>query len=103
MVELTWLEENNNVLTTFGCLICGDQTLSRPQMSIHVGGHNPANNKPAKRKYTKRGNTKVEAVNTVSKMIDDLTAERDHYKQLARKYQRQLQALRDVFKVEDVL
>jgi len=104
MVELTWLEENNNILTTFGCLICGEQTLSRPQMSIHVGGHNPANaNKVGKPrgKYKTKSAKKADAVTTVSKMIDDLTAERDMYKAQARKYARQLQALRDLFKVED--
>jgi len=33
MTELLWSDNT----TTFGCLICGKQTFSRPQMSIHVG------------------------------------------------------------------
>jgi hypothetical protein len=105
MVQLTWLEENNNILVSFGCLQCGEQTLSRPQMSIHVGTHNPANaNKPKTRgKYKTKTAKKADAVTTVSKMIDDLTAERDLYKAQARKYQKQLQALRDLFKVDDNL
>ena len=102
MVELTWLEENNNVLTTFGCLICGEQQFSRPQMSIHVGTHNPDNAKPKTRgKYKTKTAKKADAVTTVSKMIDDLTAERDLYKAQARRYQKQLQALRDLFKIVD--
>lgn len=55
MTELLWSDNT----TTFGCLICGDQMDSRPQLSIHVGkAHNPAKpKKPIKkatRKYTKR-------------------------------------------------
>lgn len=105
MVQLTWLEENNNVLVSFGCLLCGEQTLSRPQMSIHVGTHNPANlNKPIKaKKYKTKKVVQANAVGTVEKMIADLTAERDLYKAQARKYQKQLQALRDLFKIEDNL
>jgi len=33
MTELLWSDGT----ITFGCLICGEQTISRPQMSIHVG------------------------------------------------------------------
>jgi len=60
MTELLWSDGT----ITFGCLKCGEQTESRPQLSIHVGkAHNP---KPAKtikykavkakgtRPYTKR-------------------------------------------------
>lgn len=60
MTELLWSDN----ATTFGCLICGAQMDSRPQLSIHIGkAHNP---KPIKkkakvftavkatRKYTKR-------------------------------------------------
>jgi hypothetical protein len=102
MVQLTWLEEDNNVLVSFGCLQCGEQTLSRPQMSIHVGTHNPDNAKPKTRgKYKTKSAKKADAVTTVSKMIDDLTAERDLYKAQARKYQKQLQALRDLFKIDE--
>ena len=104
MVQLTWLEEDNNILVSFGCLQCGEQTLSRPQMSIHVGTHNPDNAKPKTRgKYKTKSAKKADAVTTVSKMIDDLTAERDLYKAQARKYQKQLQALRDLFKIDDNL
>jgi len=104
MVQLTWLEEDNNILVSFGCLQCGEQTLSRPQMSIHVGTHNPDNAKPKVRgKYKTKSAKKADAVTTVSKMIDDLTAERDLYKAQARKYQKQLQALRDLFKIDDNL
>jgi hypothetical protein len=104
MVELTWLEESNDILVSYGCLTCGEQTLSRPQMSIHVGTHNPANAKPKTRgKYKTKTAKKADAVTTVSKMIDDLTAERDLYKAQARKHARQLQALRDLFKIEDNL
>lgn len=104
MVELTWLEESNNVLTTFGCLICGEQQFSRPQMSIHVGTHNPSNNKPKTRgKYKTKKSKQEGAVGTVEKMIADLTAERDLYKAQARRYQKQLQALRDLFKIDDNL
>jgi len=104
MVQLTWLEEDNNILVSYGCLQCGEQTLSRPQMSIHVGTHNPDNNKPKIRgKYKTKSAKKADAVTTVSKMIDDLTAERDLYKAQARKYQKQLQALRDLFKIDENL
>jgi uncharacterized C2H2 Zn-finger protein len=42
MTEILWSDGT----ITFGCLICGEQTESRPQLSIHVGkAHNP---KPAK-------------------------------------------------------
>lgn len=42
MTEILW----SDGAITFGCLICGDQLSSRPQLSIHVGkAHNP---KPAK-------------------------------------------------------
>ena len=42
MTELLWSDGT----ITFGCLKCGEQTESRPQLSIHVGkAHNP---KPAK-------------------------------------------------------
>lgn len=104
MVELTWLEESNDILVSYGCLFCGEQTLSRPQMSIHVGTHNPDNaNKVSKPrgKYKTKTAKKADAVTTVSKMIDDLTAERDLYKAQARRYQKQLQALRDLFKIDD--
>jgi hypothetical protein len=104
MVQLTWLEEDNNILVSFGCLQCGEQTLSRPQMSIHVGTHNPANanktSKPRGKYKTKKAKAEA-AVGTVDKMIADLTAERDNYKAQARKYQKQLQALRDLFKIDD--
>jgi hypothetical protein len=104
MVELTWLEESNDILTSYGCLYCGEQTLSRPQMSIHVGTHNPDNAKPKLRgKYKTKSAKKADAVTTVSKMIEDLTAERDLYKAQARKYARQLQALRDLFKIDEPL
>ncbi len=42
MTEILW----SDGAITFGCLICGEQLSSRPQLSIHVGkAHNP---KPAK-------------------------------------------------------
>lgn len=57
MTELLWSDNT----TTFGCLICGEQTDSRPQLSIHVGKtHNPKPTKrvlkavKGKRVYTKR-------------------------------------------------
>jgi hypothetical protein len=104
MVELTWLEESNNILVSYGCLTCGEQTLSRPQMSIHVGTHNPANAKPKTRGKYKTKKAKQEgAIGTVDKMIADLIAERDNYKAQARKYQKQLQALRDLFKIDEPL
>jgi hypothetical protein len=106
MVELTWLEESNDILVSYGCLICGEQALSRPQMSIHVGTHNPANaNKVSKPrgKYKTKKAKQDNAVGTVDKMIADLIAERDNYKAQARKYQKQLQALRDLFKIDEPL
>jgi hypothetical protein len=102
MVQLTWLEESNDILVSYGCLQCGEQTLSRPQMSIHVGTHNPDNAKPKTRgKYKTKKAKQENAVGTVDKMIADLIAERDNYKAQARKYQKQLQALRDLFKIDD--
>ena len=106
MVELTWLEESNDILVSYGCLTCGEQTLSRPQMSIHVGTHNPANaNKVSKPrgKYKTKKAKQDNAVGTVDKMIADLIADRDNYKAQARKYQKQLQALRDLFKIDEPL
>jgi uncharacterized C2H2 Zn-finger protein len=55
MTELLWSDGS----TTFGCLICGEQTNSRPRMSIHVGkAHNKVVVKAVKPKrkriYTKR-------------------------------------------------
>jgi hypothetical protein len=72
-------------------------------MSIHVGEHNPANAiKRNKRKYKTRTErlTTDKAIGKVEALIDDLTKERDHYKALARKYARQLDALRQVFQVD---
>jgi len=103
MVELTWLEESNDILVSYGCLVCGDQTLSRPQMSIHVGTHNPSNKPKVRGKYKTKKAKQENAVGTVEKMIADLIAERDNYKAQARKYQKQLQALRDLFKIDEPL
>jgi hypothetical protein len=103
MVQLTWLEENNNVLVSFGCLICGEQTLSRPQMSIHVGTHNAKPISKPRGKYKTKKAKQEGAIGTIEKMIADLTAERDLYKAQARRYQKQLQALRDLFKIDDNL
>jgi hypothetical protein len=103
MVELTWLEESNDILVSYGCLVCGDQTLSRPQMSIHVGTHNTKPVTKPRGKYKTKKAKQENAVGTVDKMIADLIAERDNYKAQARKYQKQLQALRDLFKIDEPL
>lgn len=54
MKELLWSDST----ITFGCQLCGQQTKSRPEMSIHIGkAHFPKSNKTKKkatRKYTKR-------------------------------------------------
>lgn len=56
MKELLWSDST----TTLGCLICGDQTATRPEMSIHIGkAHFPKKSKKKdkatkKRVYTKR-------------------------------------------------
>ena len=116
MTELLWSDGT----ITFGCLKCGEQTESRPQLSIHVGkAHNP---KPAKtikykavkakgtRPYTKR-NTEywanggnIRSAHKVSHTTDTLTQkELEFWKSQAhraeaelRKVKAQLKALLDI-------
>lgn len=113
MTELLWSDNT----TTFGCLICGEQTESRPQLSIHVGKTHNA--KPAKtikfkavkgkRTYTKR-NTEYWAnggnIHTTRQPSADITLverERDFWRTQAhkaeadnRKLRAQLKALLDI-------
>lgn len=99
MVELLYLDGT----TLFGCLMCGSTTPTRPQMSIHIGEHNPAN---AIRRNKRKNKTRTErltsdkAIGKVEALIAQLEAERDHYKALARKYAKQLNTLREVFVVD---
>lgn len=99
MVELLYLDGT----TQFGCLICGDTTPTRPQMSIHIGTHNPANAIRASKKKNKQRTERLtsdKAIGKVEALIAQLEAERDHYKALARKYAKQLNTLREVFVVD---
>lgn len=95
MSKLTWLNEANEVITNYGCNTCGVITSAQPQMSIHVGLHNGKDGKRKPklvRKMTKSERRAV-AVGEVQRTIDDLIAERDKYKSLARLYARRLKAI----------
>lgn len=102
MVELLYLDGT----TMFGCLKCGATTSGRPQMSIHIGTHNPAN---AIRKAKRKNKVKAErltsdkAIGKVEALIAELEAERDHYKALARKYAKQLNSLKELFTIDKEL
>ena len=112
MTELLWSDNT----TTFGCLICGGQMDSRPQLSIHIGkAHNP---KPIKKVLTvvkpKRTYTKRKAdywanggniINIKSRTTDQTLAEKEleFWKAQAhraeadnRKLRAQLKALLDI-------
>jgi uncharacterized C2H2 Zn-finger protein len=117
MTELLWSDGT----ITFGCLKCGEQTESRPQLSIHVGkAHNPP--KPAKttkykavkakgtRPYTKRATEywanggNIRSAHKISHTTDTLTQkELEFWKSQAhraeaelRKVKAQLKALLDI-------
>ena len=95
MSKLTWLTEANEVVTNYGCNTCGIIQSSQPQMSIHVGTHNGKDGKrkpKVVRKMTKAERREA-AVGEVQRTIDDLIAERDKYKSLARLYARRLKAI----------
>lgn len=113
MTEILW----SDGAITFGCLICGEQLNSRPQLSIHVGkAHNP---KPAKtikfravkgtRKYTKRNkeywaqggninqNRKTTTNNTLAeKELEFWKAQAHRAEADNRKLRAQLKALLDI-------
>lgn len=102
MVELLYLDGT----TMFGCLKCGASTPTRPQMSIHIGEHNPANAiRRNKRKNKVRAErlTSDRAIGKVEQLIAELEAERDHYKALARKYAKQLNSLKELFTIDKEL
>lgn len=86
--KLTWLEENNQVIVTYGCKVCFAQFNTSQAVGIHIGKiHN-----------------KTTVTNTSSnpiRAIENIIADRDYWKKRALKLERQLRALGKALTIED--
>jgi protein-arginine kinase activator protein McsA len=96
VVLLTWLNDDMSTISLFGCVQCGYQDPQRSRVGIHVGVVH--NGKKGVQKGQKR--TPKPAISQVQSMLSELEAERDMWKAKARKYERQLRALRNALQVE---
>ena len=93
MALLTWLDDDGQIVTTYGCRRTYAQFPNRQALMHYVG--RVINGKTGKRKA--KTNNK-NAIASVQKQIDDLTAEVELWKKRARKAERALEVFRNLLK-----
>lgn len=87
--QLTWLDNDNQVIVTYGCKVCFSQFNTRQAVGIHIGKiHN------AKPVNTNLSSNPIRA-------IENIIADRDYWKKRALKLERQLRALGKALTIED--
>ena len=99
MAILTWLDENGELITTYGCRRTFAQFPTRQALFHYIGREiNGKDGKHRKRTKIKNAKANANAIANVQKQLDDLTAEVELWKRRARKAERALDSFRSLLK-----
>lgn len=96
MAILTWLDDNGDITTTYGCRRTYAQFPTKQALYHYIGRE--INGKDGKHRKGTKKSRNANAIVSVQKQIDDLKAEVELWKRRARKSERDLQKFRNLLK-----
>lgn len=98
IVKLLWLNEQNEIVETYGCLLCGQQANNRQVIGHHIGRiHNNKSGVHLKRKNAK-GDNAEDLATLLSTMISDYKEKAEMWEKRAKVAEKKLSQLADIEK-----
>jgi len=99
IVKLLWLNEQNEIVETYGCLICGQQANNRQVIGHHIGRiHNNKSGRHLKGKEKEKKNTPEDLATLLSTMIADYKEKAEMWEKRAKVAEKKLSQLADIEK-----
>lgn len=101
IVKLLWLNEQNEVVETYGCLVCGHQAINRQVIGHHIGRiHNNKSGRhiKGKKEVEAKQNTPEDLATLLSTMIAEYKEQAEMWEKRAKVAEKKLSKLAGIEK-----